>query len=133
MSIIYWLLLISYLTAISLAFFFTGVNWYRIDTKYKHSPQKFVVVAYILNFLVQTYAFSVPIWVQFIMNVFYIAGVVMGTNFQCIGLTGGIACGKSTVSNILAENGMDIIDADKISKDVSTHHSHRDVMLTDSI
>ena len=81
MSIIYWLLLITYLTAISFAFFFTGVNWYRIDTKYKHSPQKFVIVAYILNFLVQTYGFSVPIWMQFILNVFYIAGVVMGTNF----------------------------------------------------
>jgi dephospho-CoA kinase len=42
----------------------------------------------------------------------------MGTHFQCIGLTGGIATGKSTVSNILADNGFDIIDTDKISKEI---------------
>ena len=36
---------------------------------------------------------------------------------QFIGLTGGISTGKSTVSNILKENGFEIIDADKISRD----------------
>ena len=40
----------------------------------------------------------------------------MGTHFQIIGLTGGIATGKSTVSQILAEAGFDIIDLDKISR-----------------
>ena len=35
-----------------------------------------------------------------------------------IGLTGGIATGKSTVSNILKEKGYKIIDADKIAKDI---------------
>ncbi len=35
-----------------------------------------------------------------------------------IGLTGGIACGKSTVSRLLKERGIAVIDADEISKDV---------------
>ncbi|OLS39732.1 dephospho-CoA kinase [Alkalihalophilus pseudofirmus] len=35
-----------------------------------------------------------------------------------IGLTGGIASGKSTVSNWLSEHGYPIIDADKIARDV---------------
>lgn len=35
---------------------------------------------------------------------------------KVIGLTGGIASGKSTVSNILREKGAYIIDADEISK-----------------
>ena len=35
-----------------------------------------------------------------------------------IGLTGGIASGKSTVSNILSQKGFCIIDADKIAKRV---------------
>jgi hypothetical protein len=48
-----------------------------------------------------------------------ISGVYMGTHFSCIGLTGGIATGKSTVSTILQDNGFDIIDADKISREVS--------------
>lgn len=35
-----------------------------------------------------------------------------------IGLTGGIASGKSTVSNILKGRGISIIDADKISREI---------------
>ncbi|QGQ47485.1 dephospho-CoA kinase [Metabacillus sediminilitoris] len=35
-----------------------------------------------------------------------------------IGLTGGIASGKSTVSNMFRNQGIRIIDADKISRDV---------------
>lgn len=35
-----------------------------------------------------------------------------------IGLTGGIACGKSTVSRILKENSLPVIDADEIAKEV---------------
>ncbi len=34
------------------------------------------------------------------------------------GLTGGIATGKSTVANIMAEAGAHVIDADRIAKDV---------------
>lgn len=35
-----------------------------------------------------------------------------------IGLTGGIASGKSTVSRLLAEHGADIIDADLVAREV---------------
>lgn len=35
-----------------------------------------------------------------------------------IGLTGGIASGKSTVASILCSLGIDVIDADKIARDV---------------
>ncbi|HBI04790.1 MAG TPA: dephospho-CoA kinase [Paenibacillaceae bacterium] len=35
-----------------------------------------------------------------------------------IGLTGGIACGKSTVSNMLRERGAQIVDADVIAREV---------------
>lgn len=37
---------------------------------------------------------------------------------KVIGLTGGIATGKSTVTNILLENGFKVIDADKIAREV---------------
>tara|TARA_B100002003_G_C14149809_1_gene552963 strand:- start:2155 stop:2268 length:114 start_codon:yes stop_codon:yes gene_type:complete len=33
-----------------------------------------------------------------------------------IGLTGGIGCGKSTASTVLAELGAYIFDADKVAK-----------------
>ncbi len=39
-----------------------------------------------------------------------------GTRLNIIGLTGGIACGKSTVSEILKENNVEIIDADLIAR-----------------
>lgn len=35
-----------------------------------------------------------------------------------IGLTGGIGCGKSTVSKILKDSGLTVLDADVIAKDV---------------
>jgi len=35
-----------------------------------------------------------------------------------VGLTGGIACGKSTVSRLLAERGGHIVDADRIAREV---------------
>ncbi|UUV19005.1 dephospho-CoA kinase [Fusobacteria bacterium ZRK30] len=42
-----------------------------------------------------------------------------GRKFMILGLTGGIASGKSTVSKKLKELGSYIIDADKISREVS--------------
>ena len=35
-----------------------------------------------------------------------------------VGLTGNIACGKSSLSKILKDNCFDIIDADLISRDI---------------
>lgn len=39
-------------------------------------------------------------------------------NIKIIGLTGGIATGKSTVSEILKNNGYTVIDADIIAREV---------------
>ena len=35
-----------------------------------------------------------------------------------VGLTGGIACGKSTVAAILREHGVPVIDADQVSREI---------------
>jgi dephospho-CoA kinase len=45
--------------------------------------------------------------------------LIKGDKFMILGLTGGIASGKSTVSKKLKELGSYIIDADKISREVS--------------
>lgn len=39
-----------------------------------------------------------------------------------VGLTGGIGCGKSTISTMLKEEGIPIIDADKISRQILISH-----------
>lgn len=36
-----------------------------------------------------------------------------------LGITGGIGCGKTTVANILRAHGLEVLDADKISHEVS--------------
>ncbi|WP_343828156.1 dephospho-CoA kinase [Clostridium subterminale] len=44
-----------------------------------------------------------------------------------IGLTGGIGCGKSTISMIFRENSIPVIDADEISRKVLLNHP--DILL----
>ncbi|HXX33475.1 MAG TPA: dephospho-CoA kinase, partial [Thermodesulfobacteriota bacterium] len=40
-----------------------------------------------------------------------------------IGLTGGVASGKSTVSNVLKEEGAHLIDADRIARELVRPHT----------
>jgi dephospho-CoA kinase len=40
----------------------------------------------------------------------------------CVGLTGGIGCGKSTVSKLFADLGAGIIDTDDIAHQLTHHH-----------
>ena len=42
----------------------------------------------------------------------------VGTRMCVVGLTGGIACGKSTVSEYLKEHGFSIVDCDKINHEL---------------
>ena len=46
-----------------------------------------------------------------------------------IGLTGGIARGKSTASKYLAEQGFKIYDADKIAKEISESKETKEEIL----
>ncbi|HBE78892.1 MAG TPA: dephospho-CoA kinase [Firmicutes bacterium] len=42
------------------------------------------------------------------------------TDIKTIGLTGGIACGKSSVSKLLAQNGIEVINADELAHQTIT-------------
>ena len=52
-----------------------------------------------------------------------------GGKMQVIGLTGGIATGKSSVSRILAQEDFKIIDADQISKDLRKYDKNYQRLL----
>lgn len=43
---------------------------------------------------------------------------MLGSSLVGVGLTGGIATGKSTVSNFLRESGAVIVDADVVAREV---------------
>lgn len=57
----------------------------------------------------------------FSYNLLFLVGVIIGTAIQPVGLTGGIATGKSTVSSLLKQDKEDsfvIIDVDGIAHDI---------------
>lgn len=118
-SIVYWVILLFYLSTVSVVKFFLGVHWLKIETKWKRSPYVALIITYIVNTLILMFGFQLHIIIVFLLLVFFVGSVFMGTIFTCIGLTGSIATGKSTVSSMLADNGFEIIDTDKISKEVS--------------
>ena len=56
---------------------------------------------------------------------------LIGTKLQMVGLTGGIACGKSTISSILVQEGkMKMIDCDLIAHQVLTYNSVKQKLRT---
>lgn len=66
----------------------------------------------------------------------------MSLNKYVVGLTGGIACGKTTVANLFAEYGIDLVDADVIAREVVSigsdglnaivQHFGQSLLLTDA-
>lgn len=63
MSLISWLSLISSQSAVGMLFFFFGINWQTVETKYRHSPMKALAVLYIVNFIMVNALFtSSPVW-----------------------------------------------------------------------
>lgn len=52
------------------------------------------------------------------MRVYYKVATRTVTEMRIVGLTGGIATGKSTVSTLLESHHLPIIDCDKIAKSV---------------
>lgn len=39
-----------------------------------------------------------------------------------VGLTGGIGSGKTTVANLFAEEGVDLVDADIVAREIGRAH-----------
>jgi len=53
-----------------------------------------------------------------VLSVAFVAGRVLGESLVGVGLTGGIATGKSSVSRAFREAGAVIVDADVIAREV---------------
>lgn len=59
---------------------------------------------------------SYPILTMFLGSLSSAFGQLLGGSFRAIGLTGGIATGKSTVSKYFREHRIPVIDSDEIAK-----------------
>ena len=108
-----------YLPSLAFVMLFLGINWNKFTIRYKYSIHSLFALIFILNFLFMQYVLDTILLVQVVINIVLVAAIFMGNQILCIGLTGGIATGKSTVANILTENGFEVIDSDKIAKEVS--------------
>ena len=79
------------------------------------------LAAWLVNYWLYKHIIGVgyiPIWLSNLINV---TAFFMGTRLCVIGLTGGIACGKSSVCEILKQSGFKIVDADLISHEIMHH------------
>jgi len=112
MNIARTIVLMMYITASIVAFFVIGL----FSRKYKILTSKpLLTLIFAVNFLLQSVGFYLPLVGSLVINLISIGAFWLGIKIKVIGLTGGIASGKSTVSKILREEGFTIIDADEIS------------------
>ena len=101
-NIIYYLSLTIYLCTVSLFMTYFGIIWNKYETKYKRNPKILLILVYILSMIILNFGFDLQLIPHFLFNIFIMGGVFFGTKMQIIGLTGGIATGKSTISSILS-------------------------------
>ena len=86
-------------------------------------------VVFFIHTLMLVWVFNLQMGYVLASNLFAMLPLWLGTKMQVIGLTGGIATGKSSVSRILAAEDFKIIDADQISKDLRKHDKHYQSLL----
>lgn len=91
----------------------------RVPPKSKRDRLWGIVTAYFfVNFFFLSTLFSFSLGGSFALNLLDMVCLIFAHRSNVIGLTGGIACGKSTVAKLLRENGAVLIDADLISHEV---------------
>lgn len=71
-----------------------------------------------LQFSLHAFAYGFPMLWNFGVNFIGFTFFYIGIKMRVIGLTGGIATGKSSVSAILKAEGFTIIDCDEISREM---------------
>jgi len=62
--------------------------------------------------------FQFAVFPNMVFNLIGFSFFIIAVKLRVIGLTGGIACGKSSVSYLLKGEGFHIIDCDQISHDL---------------
>lgn len=80
--------------------------------------QSMVTIFFFLNFFFLSFVFRFSLISSFTLNLLDMLCLVFAHRSNIVGLTGGIACGKTSLAELLEANGGIVIDADKISREV---------------
>ena len=81
-----------------------------------------ISVFFMIQFIISAFLFGIPLLPNSLFNFMCLIAFFIGVKIPVVGLTGGIACGKSSVTKILKEDcGFTIIDLDQISHDLRNH------------
>lgn len=126
MSILKSLLVIAYLILLIIGFLALGV--FNRRSKWLSSKPMLMLI-FFMNNLIPFAGFGFSIFVTILVNIVGIVAYWLGIKMKVIGLTGGIASGKSTVSKLLKEEGFIIIDADVISINMRKHDKNYQSIL----
>ena len=100
-----------------------------IKKKYVTLKRWSISILFGAQYLLFTLLFKVPLYANILLNVISCIGFFLGIKMQVIGLTGGIACGKSTVCDLLRSEGFTIIDCDQISRDLRSKDTNYQRLL----
>jgi hypothetical protein len=112
------LFIFLYLFALGIFGTIIGLSWNKLNYKLKFLSQILLFFNYVINLLIIIYVFEVEFIAQLCVSCYYLIVIYFSMHLQIVGLTGGISCGKTTVSKILKENNAFIINLDSITKDV---------------
>ena len=102
-----------------LFFAYIGMMWPKIVKKWNRNPKNIIQIAFGLHYLFLLLIMKVPFYYVFLTSATLLMSTWVGFKLQCIGLTGTIASGKSTVANLFKHYKFPIIDADEISKEIA--------------
>lgn len=113
------LALLIYSLLISLITLLICLNSRKIKKKYGLENIILFMAIYLFNFLIDQFFFNLlPYYTLQILHTFLMIFIVSTcSNLQILGLTGGIACGKSTATKIIQDIlKFDIIDCDVLAR-----------------
>ena len=111
--------LLIYTIFLVLTTLFICINSFKLKKKYGIDNIIVFMSVYLLNFMIDVAIF--PIFPYYLLQIFHTFLIILivskCSNLQIIGLTGGIACGKSTVCNIIKKTyNLEIIDCDVLAR-----------------
>lgn len=114
-----WLSFLLFVAFLNLMALLLAINQRRVKAKFGIEPILLYMLIYIINFTTTKIAFKFSTWMVFFETVLLLVTTFFARKIKVIGITGGIACGKSTICSFMGENlKIPVVSADQISRDI---------------